>query len=77
LYKHAAYNQDLLLNSFSLVVCLAFLGAYIVCGRVAQEHVLTSLSFIAALTRAKECGSYCWRALKVVYYSLRRVKECE
>jgi hypothetical protein len=48
-----------------------------VCECVAQKRVLTLSFFIAALTQARERGSYCWRALKVVYYSLRRVKECE
>jgi hypothetical protein len=65
----------LLLNSFSLVVCSAFLGAYAVYKHVAQEYVLTLFFFIAALTRAEERGSHRWRAPKVVYYSLRRVKE--
>jgi hypothetical protein len=75
--ERVAYNQDLLLNSFSLVVCLAFLSAYVVCGRVAQGRVLTPFFFIAALTRAGERESYRWRASKVVYYNLRRVKGCE
>jgi hypothetical protein len=46
---------------------LAFLGAYAVCKRVAQEHVLTSPFFITALTQAGERESHRWRAPKVVY----------
>jgi hypothetical protein len=60
-----------------MVVCSVFLGAYAVCKRVAQERVLTPPSLIAALTQAEERGSHRWRAPKVVYYSLRRVKRCE
>jgi hypothetical protein len=65
------------LNFFFLVVCSAFLGAYAVYKHVAQERVLTSPFFIIALTRAEEHESHRWRAPKVVYYSLRRVKRCE
>jgi type VI protein secretion system component VasF len=67
----------LLLNFFFLVVCLAFLGAYTVYKHVAQEHVLTPPSFIAALTQAGKRESHRWRASKVVYYSLRHVKKYE
>jgi hypothetical protein len=42
-----------------------------------RHSVLTPPSLIAALTRARERGSHRWRAPKVVYYSLRRVKGCE
>jgi hypothetical protein len=57
-----------------LVVYSAFLGAYSVYKHVAQERVLTPPSLIAALTRAEERESYRQRALKLVYYSLRRVR---
>jgi hypothetical protein len=60
-----------------LVVYSAFLGAYIVCEHVTQERVLTPSFFIAALTQTEERESHCWRALKVVYYSLRYIKGCE
>jgi hypothetical protein len=46
-------------------------------GHVAQKRVLTPPSLIAALTQAEERESHRWRAPKVVYYSLRRVKGCE
>jgi hypothetical protein len=38
---------------------LAFLGAYTVCERVAQEHILTFPFLIAALTQAEERESHC------------------
>jgi hypothetical protein len=47
----------------------------VVCERFAQKHILTPPFFITALTQAKERGSHRWRALKVVYYSLRLMKE--
>jgi hypothetical protein len=52
-------------------------GAYAVCEHVARGCVLTPLSFVTALTRAKECESHRWRAPEVVYYSIRHVRRCE
>jgi hypothetical protein len=55
--ERTAYDRDLLLDSFYLVACSVFLGAYGVRGRVARGRVLTPSPLLTAPTQVRERGS--------------------